>query len=326
MVRRLYGVDGAPLRAQREIGGTVEAHWQPVFEALHVDLVAQSIFLEHVVVGHTLSERSWARGSWRGGLQGVPDSARGPDGLCCGFWANSPPAWTSMVDGLAEALCAGAEPTSWPLDSVTSSIPKGDASTSTDNFNMTASELRPITLMQTLSKVLAYEANRALATIAESSVAAPQRGFVRNPSIADNVLEFEGKWYELSQGVQDSAELLLDFQTAFPSIGHDWLWAVFRCIVWYALCIVSCPQLSFAGEVAGRIPLASGITQRCPLSCTLFALGLDPLLRRYMSSITMASSRICAFADDLALVLPSATSSRRSSRCSASGPSRRGSD
>lgn len=34
-------------------------------------------------------------------------------------------------------------------------------------------------------------------------------------------------------------------------------------------------------------------------------MGLDPLIRRYMSSTTLASSRICVLADDLRLVLAS---------------------
>lgn len=171
-----------------------------------------------------LSEWSWARGSWREGPQGIRDIAPWPDGLFYSFCANSPPAWTSMVDDLAEVVLAGAESPSWLLDSVTTFIPKGDASTSTDNFNMTASELRPITLMQSPASVLVYQTNRALATIVESSVVAPQRGFVRNRSIADNVLEFVGKLHVLSQWVWDPAGLLLGFQAAFPSIGHGWLW------------------------------------------------------------------------------------------------------
>lgn len=49
--------------------------------------------------------------------------------------------------------------------------------------------------------------------------------------------------------------------------------------------------------------MSSGIKQGCPLSGTLFALTLDPLIRRYMTTITMYSSRICAFADDIGLAL-----------------------
>lgn len=106
---------------------------------------------------------------------------------------------------------------------------------------------------------------------------------------------------------------MIDFQTAFPSIGHDWLWAVLERmqLPLPLLCLIKAlyhnlvTQLSLDGEIVGTVRIASGIKQGCPLSGTLFALGLDPLIRRYLSSVTFASSRICAFADDLALVLAS---------------------
>lgn len=40
-------------------------------------------------------------------------------------------------------------------------FPRGGAATATDALTMTAAELRPITLMQTLAKVVAYQANQA---------------------------------------------------------------------------------------------------------------------------------------------------------------------
>lgn len=45
--------------------------------------------------------------------------------------------------------------------------------------------------------------------------------------------------------------------------------------------------------------MESCIKQGCPLSENLFAIALDPMMRRYLSTLTGASSRLCAFADDV---------------------------
>lgn len=51
---------------------------------------------------------------------------------------------------------------------------------------------------------------------------------MKNRSKTDNIVEFEGGLHKNSQGLMDSAGLLLDFQTAFPSTGHDRIWEVLR--------------------------------------------------------------------------------------------------
>lgn len=128
------------------------------------------------------------------------DSAPGPDGLCYSFWANAPP---------PEALAARASPPPWLLDSVTTLIPQGDAATTSDALTMTAAELRPITFMQDIAKHIAYQANEALSELASQSVAAPQRGFVKHRNTAKNILEFDSKLFDASQGVSDARACFL---------------------------------------------------------------------------------------------------------------------
>lgn len=180
------------LRTRREVGESLATHWQPAFEKRPTDPIAQEAFLEFVSDARPLTDWAWEVGAWREALAGVPDSAPGPDGLCYSFWRNSPDEWASCVDALAESLSAGQLPPDWLLDSTTIFIPKGDASTTTDDLTLTASELRPITLMQTIAKIIAYQANPALSGVAKVSVASPQRGFVRHRNISENIVEFEG--------------------------------------------------------------------------------------------------------------------------------------
>lgn len=81
---------------------------------------------------------------------------------------------------------------------------------------MVASDLQPNTLMQAVAKIIAYQANQVLTGLAEASVASPQRGSVKNRSISEHIVEFEGRLCEHSQGVQDPAGILLDCQMAPP--------------------------------------------------------------------------------------------------------------
>lgn len=80
--------------------------------------------------------------------------------------------WTSCLDDLVEALATGEEPPAWLLDTITMFIPEGEASTTTDFLTMMAAELRPIALMQTIAKVIVYQANQALAALGICCVSA----------------------------------------------------------------------------------------------------------------------------------------------------------
>ena len=79
-----------------------------------------------------------------------------------------------------------------------------------------------------------------------------------------------------------------DIAAAFPSLGHDWLWAV--------LARTGLPQgyltfiesryfgprgfASVQGSKQFLFYLQSGVMQGCPLSGSVWALAMDPILRR----------------------------------------------
>lgn len=174
-----------------------------------------------------------------------------------------------------------------------------------------AGDLRLIILMITLAKIMARQVDKALASIAASCVVAPERVFVTGRLINENIYELEGSFVEYSILSRGAAILSLDFQAVLPSLDRKSMFAVLhRMGVPSALiCFVSAlyeelvEGIHFKGGCVGRMPMSLGIQQGCPRSCTRFALTLDPLVRSYISNATLASSRLCAFEDDIGLAL-----------------------
>lgn len=210
-------------------------------------------------------------------------------------------------------MARGTAPPPKLLASYTTNIPKAEHRGDTDGLaTRRAAELRPLVLMQTAAKLIAYVANEYLADVAEKTVCGQQRGFVRNRHISDNIIELEGAMAMFSQAAERSAAgLLLDFANDFPSLDHDFMWKVLETMrvspkiirIVHLLYHQLVTEILYKGRDVASHPIASGIKQRCPLSGTLFALTLDRLIRHYLCTITLRSSVICAFADDLGLAM-----------------------
>lgn len=108
-------------------------------------------------------------------------------------------------------------------------IPKAPPLGDIDVFTSDAAALRPITLTDTLPKVLALAANDRLSALVARTVLGQQRGFVLGRSNSYNLCGLETAIVRFS-GMQrrSAAALFLDFRTAFPSLARRWLLSVLR--------------------------------------------------------------------------------------------------
>lgn len=130
--------------------------------------------------------------------------------------------------------------------------------------------------------------------------------------MTDNIIEFEGAAYAFSQlyGVT-LAGILLDFSQAFPSLAHAWMWAVISSLgvcdemqnLPHALYDSLVTTVLYNNTELNEFAIAAGVKQGCPLSGTLFAIAVDPLVRAHIAHITLRSSTISLFVDDVAVVL-----------------------
>jgi hypothetical protein len=127
--------------------------------------------------------------------------------------------------------------------------------------------------------------------------------------MSDNILEMEAYGMLATLlGFVFPAYAFFDFSAAFASVQHAWIFFVLMnmCIPGffrhaikqlYTNCNVF---IVFAGQRHDGFIQRSGIKQGCPLSGTIFALVLDPLMRYITSRIPREPSILIGFADDLA--------------------------
>ncbi|CAK0860694.1 unnamed protein product, partial [Prorocentrum cordatum] len=147
-------------------------------------------------------------------------------------------------------------------------------------------------------------------------------GFVPSRNFGNNIVELDGASREYSQ--QDNVSVAMpllvsfDFQQAFPSVAHQWLFLVLRraglpeALCWFFAELYRCVQCwsanacsssinnSVYGNAALLYYIQSGIVQGCPGSGFLFAVAADPFMLDFDWSINRrALGLVRACADDV---------------------------
>lgn len=191
-------------------------------------------------------------------------------------------------------------------------IPKAELLADPDDIRPTGDTTRPLRMITTGDRLIALRINEVLAPIAARTVAAPQRGFVADRRIADDIVGLDGAMaaYSLASGCR-AAAVFFDCANAFHALSHLWIFAVLSAIQLPARLISIIKMLytdfttdlHYVGRSVASITLHAGIRQGCPLSGTIFALCLDPFVRWYLSRPLFNGTRNFLYADDLANAL-----------------------
>ena len=307
----LLDADGAPVVDPAGIGPLLSATWQPIFEEPALDEAEIEYFLQFVPEHDLLINWHLPFDKFEEVLDGVGHSSPGPDGLPYGTWVGSCASRTHLHNLYLHLL---EHPADLPLHFNLARmvfIPKEDCGEQEGIRAASAAKLRPITCSNTDAKIIALALNQPLGFLAQLLVSPMQRGFIQGRMLCDNIIELETSMLVNSATSRFAACVLFDFATAFPSIAHRWLFAVLEAYgvpsevlnlikALYSDCEA---LLCFGGSVVGKIGVRSGIKQGCPLSGSIFALAIDPLLRLIAYRTLIRSSSLNAYADDIGTVL-----------------------
>ena len=161
--------------------------------------------------------------------------------------------------------------------------------------------------------------NQLLTTYLPSITLSYQRGFVKGRQLLSNVVDIDCEMRILGAPPEGrSAETpigkFLDFQAAFPSLSHRWIFATLRMLGLPAglqlfVAAIYCANIALYRAVADEAVLyeiSSGVLQGCPGSGTVYTVATDFILNA-ISAVTDKVQRgiFRACADDVALALPS---------------------
>ncbi len=128
--------------------------------------------------------------------------------------------------------------------------------------------------------------------------------------IVQNIIDIEMASQKACLEGKKSAVVLFDFEAAFPSVDHSYIW---RCLkkwgvpskaisAFQKLYCNNTNYIKLGNIIKYAFDVTAGVRQGCPLSPLLFVLVIEPLLCK-LSEID-PNITIRAFADDIAMVIP----------------------
>jgi endonuclease/exonuclease/phosphatase family metal-dependent hydrolase len=312
----LLGPGGAPILDDTEATDALCEAWAPTFSNTNFDEAGAARLLLHAAPPLEVSPIPLNLGEFTSMLARTGNSAAGPDGISYAAWRLAPPTCTRALHELYLHIFSGGAPAHDFNFTTMVFIPKPSGNPLETLCSRSPGALRPISLANTDNKAIAMAFARPLGEVAANWCSDDQFGFIAGRSIWDAVLLFEAAALHLARRDGDAALIFIDFRAAFPSVLHGWIKAVliatglpvFFVNAFLSLYISVSASVRFGSGSTSSFPMLSGIRQGCPASGAIFALCIDPLLRRIYAWLPSPWSKIVAYADDIAIALRGARS------------------
>lgn len=179
---------------------------------------------------------------------------------------------------------------------------------------------RPITLSNCDHKLITRVYNNSLINIVGKYISITQTAYIKNRNITDNIRIISSA-IQLSnyEPFVNGSIMALDAQKAFNSINHNYLALVLNSIclnnfvpIFRLLYQNLSNKLIINNEIASRHQVKNGVKQGDALSCTLFILAIEPLIRninkneniRHLKSAFLQFKwpKVVGYADDITCI------------------------
>ena len=245
-------------------------------------------------------------------LKSCSDSAPGPDGIPYSVikltWKHFGPmllnSWLYSID------CDNLAPSH--KDSYLRLLPKEGKDTNL------LKNWRPITLSNCDIKLITKSLSQRMGDNLDSVIGHQQTAYLRNRQITDNLNLMQHTIERSNELDSPSMIVSLDAEKAFDSIEHWYIKAVLCKIGLEDFCRTF--DLLYKGQevkillnkqIAGSYNIKNGVKQGDALSCILFILGIEPLIRNIerddeITGLTLGNSKIpkiISYADDVACLI-----------------------
>jgi hypothetical protein len=245
-------------------------------------------------------------------MQLPAEKSPGPDGFIGLFYKKCWP----IIKDLIEALQAFHSPKTRWLDLINEAnivlLPKMNVATSISDF-------RPISLINSLAKIITKILAERLAPRLHELVSGCQNAFIKKRCIHDNFVYVQNVIQALHKGKRPSLFIKLDISKAFDSVSWVFLLETMQALGfgqrwrdWIATLLATSTSRILLNGVPGRkFNHARGLYQGDPLSLMIFILAIDPLYklievaasRGLLHRVLPKSAKLCCslYADDAAI-------------------------
>ncbi len=301
-----------PVFTRAEKTKLLEGHWGEVFDKKEVSEQAmEDIFAEYRT---QFPQINWQLSrTYLGELLNNPKaSCPGPDGIPFSAYKVlqdivEPILWDCAQD----LLNGGAAPDGFNFATLVL-LPKKPSVQVEGEKWYAPKDTRPLSVTNADNRIIANLFRQVFAEFASKTCKIEQRGFLLNRFLIENVIDIDYEARKMYVQNSGGALVMVDLAAAFPSLSQDYLFKVLErqgvpsnfINAIHTFYKNNQQFIKVDGEVTPSFKVRSGVRQGCPLSPVLFALALDPFLN-FLTIKLPQGTLIRAYADDMALVLPS---------------------
>ena len=176
---------------------------------------------------------------------------------------------------------------------------------------------RPITLSNCDIKIITKTIARKMTMNLTSIIGQNQTAYMKGRQITDNLHIMQHAIMKANEQNDDSMIVSLDAEKAFDSISHSYIKHILKHIGLEELCITfdtlynnQHVDIVLNNQIAGSYRIKNGVKQGDALSCILFILGIEPLIRNIQCDPQIENvsyhgvniPKILSYADDVACI------------------------